>query len=47
MNLPIDQRTLWLVGGVIALLVVASAIGFVLSAGPPSPISTPASVRGG
>jgi phosphatidate cytidylyltransferase len=31
MNLPIDKRTLWLVGGVIALLLVASAIGFILS----------------
>lgn len=31
MNLPIDKRTLWLVGGVIALLLVASAIGFVLA----------------
>lgn len=31
MNLPIDKRTLWLVGGVIALLLAASAIGFILS----------------
>jgi phosphatidate cytidylyltransferase len=31
MNLPTDKRTLWLVGGVIALLLVASVIGFVLS----------------
>lgn len=31
MNLPMDKRALWLVGGVIGLLVVASVIGLVLS----------------
>ena len=30
MNLPLDKRALWLVGGVIGLLVVASVVGLVL-----------------
>src|SRR5262245_61163617 len=31
MKLPIDRQTLWLVAGVLGLLVLASAVGFVLS----------------
>ena len=31
MNLKIDQQTIWLVGGVLALLVMASVIGWILS----------------
>jgi len=31
MNLKLDKQTIWLVGGVLALLVVASLIGWVLS----------------
>ena len=31
MNLKIDQQTVWLVGGVLAILVIASLIGWILS----------------